>query len=419
MRVLVKKTWFPLLALALALNLAIGGWVYSKETLATADEDALEKITVMMRVLHLIQKDYVHPGEIDYTSLIYSATKGMVSSLDPYSSFLTPEEFADMIETTEGQFGGLGIVVTIREGRLTVVTPMEGTPGSKAGIIAGDQIVEIDDEPIKDVKLSQAVTRLKGEPGTTVDLTIYRPETDETLEMTIERAVIEVPSVKSTQIVRNGVGYIRIVQFDEGTAASLRNSLDELLEQGATSLVLDLRNNPGGLLTSAVDVCACFLPKDKLVVFTEGRQPSQKEEYFTGPGSSFRQQPVVVLVNEGSASAAEIVAGCLQDHERARLVGTQTFGKGSVQNVIRLPDGSALRLTTARYYTPQKQVIHEHGVKPDIVVKMTPEQRRTLLEAQIAVGPDNGLNIESDPQLQRALEMLETYDVFRKAGRER
>lgn len=414
MRVVAKRIWLPMLGLALGVNLVIGSLVYSRETLAVNDQDALEKISVMMRVLHLIQKDYVEPTDIDYTSLIYSATKGMVSSLDPYSSFLTPREFADMIETTEGQFGGLGIVVTVRDGRLTVVTPMEGTPGSKAGIIAGDQIIEIDGEPVKDVKLSQAVTRLKGEAGTSVDLLIHRPDTGEAIELSIVRAVIEVPSVKGTQIVRNGIGYIRIVQFDERTAKDLKESLNDLLQLGATSLVLDLRNNPGGVLGAAVDVTSCFLPKGKLVVFTEGRQPSQMQRYYTGEGCVFGRTPIVVLINEGSASAAEIVAGCLQDHGRARLVGTQSFGKGSVQNVIRLPDGSALRLTTARYYTPGRQVIHEQGVTPDIEVRMTPEQRRRLVEAQVAIN-DDGLDIESDPQLQRAIEMLESYDVFRKA----
>ncbi|MCF7853379.1 MAG: S41 family peptidase [Candidatus Pacebacteria bacterium] len=406
-----------LTSLALAVNLAVGYRVYSSESLRPNEEAALEKINVMMRVLHLIQKDYVDPEDIDYESLIYNAMKGMVGALDPYSSFLRPDEFDDMVETTEGQFGGLGIVVTVRNGRLTVVAPIEGTPGSRAGILAGDQIIEINGQEVTDAKLSEAVQKLKGEPGTSVSLTIYRPDTEETKELTVERAVIEVPSVKGTQIVAETIGYVRIVQFDEGTTGKLEAALATLNKEGAKALILDLRNNPGGLLTSAVDVCSQFLKPDKLVVFTEGRQPSQRQEYLTDNGPKFLNPPVVCLVNHGSASAAEIVAGCLQDYKRAVLVGTPTFGKGSVQNVIRLPDGSALRLTTAMYYTPSKRVIHEQGIEPNIVVKLSNEQAKALVERQMAVGSSAELDPAADPQLQRAIETLQSYEVFQKASK--
>ena len=341
-----RNFWLWLAAGALAVNLLIGYRVYSGEEAAANENVAFEKVKVMMRVLHLVQQDYVDPKEVDYESLLYNAIEGMVSSLDPYSSFLDPREYESMRETTEGQFGGLGIVVTVRDGTLTVVAPIEGTPGSRAGLMAEDRIVKIEGQPTKEKKLSQAVRLLKGDPGTDVTLTIYRPETDETKTLTIERDVIKVPSVKDTQAIGDNIGYIRITQFDERTVDELKGALSELNSNGMEALILDLRNNPGGLLTSAVDVASLFLEEGQLVVFTEGRRPSQTTKYFTENGGFYPDMPVVILTNEGSASAAEIVAGCLQDTGRAILVGSKTFGKGSVQNVIKLQDGSALRLTT-------------------------------------------------------------------------
>jgi carboxyl-terminal processing protease len=404
-----------LTCLALAINVVIGYRVYSQETAPDDEMEALEKLSVMMRVLHLIQQDYVDPDKVDYEQLIYGAMDGMVSSLDPFSSFLRPDDFQDMMDSTEGQFGGLGVVVTVKDGHLTVVTAIAGTPGSRAGLLAGDQIVAIDGESVDKLDLSDSVHKLKGEPGTEVTIRIYRPDTDETLEKTIVRAVIEVPSVKDAQLLEDRIGYIRIVQFDEKTADLLEEKVMELQGQEMSSLILDLRNNPGGLLTAAVDVCSLFLEPKQMVVATEGRRPSQVRKYYTDNGRKFLDVPIVVLVNKGSASAAEIVAGCFQDVERAVLVGDTTFGKGSVQNIIKLPDGSALRLTTAMYYTPKRRVIHEHGIDPDIEVKITPEQVRILVERQGELGDEAVPDQEADPQLRRAVETLESYEIYRKA----
>ena len=411
-----RQIWFTILAAVLAVNLVIGYRVYSRESIREGEAEALQKISVMMRVLHLIQKDYVNPDKIDYESLLYNAIDGMVSSLDPYSSFLEPDDFHNMMETTEGEFGGIGIVVTIRNGRLSVVTPIEGTPGSRAGLLAGDQIIEIDGELVEDATLTEAIKKLKGEPGTIVKIKVFRPETEETRSFEIERAIIEVPSVKGAQVIEDGLSYVRLTQFDEGTSAALEAALAELSERGMTSLVMDLRNNTGGLLTSAVDVAALFLEPGELVVSTEGRRASQKREYHTPKGKKYLDLPMVILVNKGSASAAEIVSGCLQDSKRAILIGEKTFGKGSVQNVIKLSDGSALRLTTAMYYTPSHRVIHENGIEPDITVKMTSEQLRALVERQMEVNGGGAVDPTNDPPLARALETLKSYEVFRSAA---
>jgi carboxyl-terminal processing protease len=364
----------------------------------------------------------VEAEKVDFGDLIYSALQGMVGSLDPFSSFMAPEEFLRMRESTEGEFGGLGVVVTVRDGFLTIVAPMEDTPGARAGLRAGDRIVQIEDLVTEDVPLEEAVKTMKGEPGTDVTITIYRPSTDETLTLTITRALIEVASVKGAEILEDGVGYVRVTQFNEPTAAKLAEALTSLLDQGMRSLVLDLRNNPGGLLDSAVDVSSLFLPPGKLVVYTQGRRPSQRREYRTDNGSAMvpAAVPVAILVNGGSASAAEIVSGCLQDSERALLIGETTFGKGSVQNIIELPDGSALRLTVAMYYTPSERVIHENGIEPDITVTLSEDELMELRLSQDGLasdedeGGDESNGVFEDRQLRRAVEVLNGYDAYRR-----
>ena len=405
---MIKKSGlcYILLCLALVINLAVGYSVYAEEDKLADNKEVLEKISVMMQVLHLIQHDYVNPEDVDYSSLIYNALDGMVSSLGPHSSFLQPQEYESMKQMTEGKFGGIGIVVTMKEGVLTIITPIEGTPGSEAGLMAGDQIIAVDGKEIEGTKLSKIVNNMKGEPGTDVTLKIYRPETDETMEKTITRDIVEVPSVKGAHMYDSGIGYVRITQFDEHTASDLEEQLQSLDEQGMKSLVIDVRNNPGGLLKAAVDTCSKFLGKDKMVVYTKGRRSSQDQKYFTDNGVKFLDIPIVILVNEGSASAAEILAGCLQDYERAVLVGVKTFGKGSVQNIIRLPDDSALRLTTAMYYTPSERVIKDNGIKPDIQIKLTKEQKEKFRDEVVKLGRDKPLKPDADPQLKKALEVL-------------
>jgi carboxyl-terminal processing protease len=410
----INQRWAWILACAaLATNLLIGFRVYSNEAAADSESEALEKLTIMMRVMYLIRQDYVDGERTDYQALIASAIHGMVSNLDPHSSYLEPVDYEDMLEMTEGQFGGVGIIVTIRNGLLTVVSPVEGTPGSRAGLQAGDRIIEIDGESTQDMWLQDAVHRMKGEPGTEVELVIYRPSEDREIEVTIVRDIIEVASVKGTRMLVDGIGYVRVTQFDENSATKLGEAIEELTEQGAESLVLDLRNNPGGLLTAAVDMCGYFLPPQTLVVSTEGRRESQKLEFRTLGQTVRFEEPLAILVNGGSASASEIVAGCLKDHKRAMLVGEKTFGKGSVQNVIPLPDGSALRLTTAMYYTPKRLIIHENGIDPDIVVEMTVAEQEELQSIRMEALKDGGeIDYSLDPQLNRAVQTLQSYSRF-------
>ena len=416
-----RKLVLGALAVVAAVNLLVGYLVFAAETKKREEDVAFEKIRIMMQVLQLIRQDYVDPKKVDYKNLIYSALEGMVSSLDPFSAFMPPDQYKEMMESTEGEFGGLGIVVTVRDGLLTIVTPIEGTPGMRAGLHAGDQIVAIDGENARGMSLFDAVKRLKGKPGTQVTITVHRPSTGETRDVTITRAVIRVPSVKDARIIDKDIGYLRITEFSEPTADRLKKTLEALQKKSRLrGIVIDLRNNPGGLLTSAVEVCSFFLPGKRLVVFTRGRRPSQKQEYFTlDEGLRITDVPIAILVNGGTASAAEIVTGCLQDYHRAVIIGERTFGKGSVQNVLELPDGSALRLTVAKYYTPSRRVIHHHGIEPDIEVALTDEEKAKLAEYQAAVGPEREKLGFRDRQLERAVEVLHSYQAFlrgRKAG---
>ncbi len=403
----------------LGINLLVGYRVHSKEAEDTGEAEAFEKVRVMMRAMHLIRQNYVDPAKVDYTTLIYNAIRGMAAGLDPFSGFMPAEDLKDMMDSTEGQFGGIGIRVTIRDELLTVIAPMPNTPGARAGILAGDQILKVDGESTKGLSMADCVQLLKGAPGTKVALSIRRAGREEPLEVTVERAIIEVPSVKDARILRDHIGYVRITQFNEPTGGELMASLKELQKQGARALILDVRNNPGGLLGTAVQVCGFFLPRGKLVVSTEGRRESQKQEYHTSVLYNFPRLPMVVLINQGSASASEIVAGCLRDWRRAMLVGEKTFGKGSVQNIQQLPDGSALRLTSAMYYTPSRRVIHENGIEPDIKVELTEAEQRALadfhyehMDTQAPVPGEPGA--PQDRQLERALEALQVYTTLNR-----
>lgn len=399
----------------LLVNLGVGAVLYAREAEERGENQVFEKVSIMMRVLHLIRQDYVDAERVEPETLIYNAMRGMVGALDPFSSFLDPEQYERMRESTEGQFGGFGVVVTMRNNVLTVVTPLEGTPGSKAGLRAGDRIVAIDGETTQGMTLQEAVQRMKGEPGTEAEFTIVRQGADAPLTKTIERAIIEVPTVKNVTTLEGDIGYLRITQFNEPTSDLMRDAVDSLGDKKIRGLIVDVRNNPGGLLESAVEVADLFLPSNKLVVSTEGRRPSQKQKFYTHKPARLPDIPVAVLANEGSASAAEILAGCLQDWKRAIMIGEQTFGKGSVQNVIALPDGSALRLTTAMYYTPSRRVIHENGLKPGIRVPLTEEEQDQVLKWQHDVARQQKGEIFIDPQIQRALDVLQSYDSFTEA----
>ncbi len=368
-----RKVLYGFLSLLLIFNLVVGVKVLTSRAAADSDDAGYENLTVFTRALQLIRQDYVDANKIGYRDLTYSALRGMLGSLDPHSQFMEPTDFREMQNETRSEFGGLGIVVSTKDGVLTVVSPMEDSPGFRAGISPGDQILRINGTTTEKMSLQDAINLLRGDPGQKVTLTIFRPSTKETKDYPLQREIIKVASVKDAKILDQSItgnfkiGYVRITQFNEPTAQELDQKLNELQAQGMQALIVDLRYNPGGLLTSAVDVCGLFLPPRTMVVYTEGRDASQRREYFTSKNEKQRPNfPMVLLVNSGSASGSEIVAGALKDLNRAILVGDTTFGKGSVQSVIQLPDGAALRLTTAKYYTPSKQVIHEKGITPNI-----------------------------------------------------
>ncbi len=400
------------LVVLIAANTILGLRLYSKEIAPEPEESAYDSIELFTRALEQIRRNYVDDEKTSYRDLIHGALQGMMQSLDEHSQFLDESMFEDMQEDTKGQFGGLGIVISIREGELTIVSPMEDTPGFRAGLMSGDRIMEIDGISTEGVTLPEAVKQLRGEPGTKVSLKILRPKNQDVRDVEIVRADIQVPSVKDTRMLDGLIGYTRITQFNEPTADSLDRELASLVEQGAQALVIDLRNNPGGLLSSAIEVSQKFLNRSDIIVSTQGRRDDQT---YRARARRHIDLPMALLVNGGSASASEIVAGALQDHRRAVLVGEKTFGKGSVQSVLPLDDGSALRLTTAKYYTPSNRLIHERGIEPDIVVPMSPETWRDLLiqrareeNPEAFEGREEDFPAEPvvDLQLERAVDVL-------------
>lgn len=330
-------------------------------------DDLYSQIELYSYTLTTIQADYVE--EMEPKDLIYGSLKGMLSTLDPHSQFLDPDEYKDLKTETEGKFGGLGIEISIRDGLLTIITPLEGTPAWKAGIKAGDRIVKIEDDLTKDITLSEAVKKLRGKPKTDITITILREKEFKILEFTITREIIHIEDVKYVQILENNIGYIRLTEFREDSAKAFREALNDLKSQGANSLILDLRNNPGGLLNVAIRITEEFLPSGEIVVSTKGRRRSQNTVTKSTNRNHLIDWPMVILINEGSASGSEILAGALKDNNRAIILGTKSFGKGSVQSVIPLPDGSGLRLTTSKYFTPSGKSIHGIGIEPDIIIE--------------------------------------------------
>jgi carboxyl-terminal processing protease len=387
------------------------------------EDNGYSQISIFAKAIELIRQDYVDGSKTSYHDLITAAMKGMLSSLDPHSQFMDPDDFRDMQEDTRSRFNGLGIEVSMKNGLPTVITAMEDTPAARAGILSGDQILKINGASTERMDLQDAINILRGPAGRRVTLTLLRPSTKEIKEYTLDRAEIKVRSVKGARLLDEEltgpfrIGYIRLIQFNEPTAEELSKALDELQKQGMQALILDLRNNPGGLLTSAVDVCGQFLPSKSKVVSTQGRTASQQHDYSTSGAKKDRPNfPMALLINEGSASGAEIVAGALKDLHRAILVGETTFGKGSVQNVMQLPDGSAVRFTTAKYYTPGRQVIQGNGVAPNIRVAMTAEQERALFALRNAdnVKPEDEKSIirTKDPQMLRAIDALKGLMIY-------
>jgi len=425
-----RRLLYGVLVTVLSFNLLIGARVYLSSAQAAEKDSAYPSLALFSYVMEKVRKEYVDGQNLKYQDLVYAALKGMLNTLDPHSEFMEPEKYKELQNDTQGAFGGLGIVISMRDNFITVVAPMEDSPGFKAGILSGDRIIKIEGKSTEKMSTQDAVKILRGEPGTEVKVSVLRPSSGRVKDYTLTRSVINVDMVKDINskkefpLGENKIGYIRLVQFGEKTSADLEAALNKLKDQGMQALVLDLRWNPGGLLDQAVDVCEKFLPRGSLVVTTEGRNPGQNStRKARGRGDELKNMPIVVLVNLGSASASEIVAGCLQDSKRAIILGEKTFGKGSVQSIIpleQMPDGTpALRLTTAKYYTPSHKVIHEEGISPDIVVPLTEEQERDIQMKQ-APGGVQGLEEKdrdrvlstSDPQLDRALDLLKGITLF-------
>ncbi len=448
-----RRFWMlgPTVVVALVVGVLLGkGWERTGHATETYEE-----LKTFSEVLTQVQKSYV--DETKVKDLVQGAIRGMLSTLDPHSAYMTADMYKEMQVETKGEFGGVGIQIGVKENRLAVIAPIEGTPAYRAGVKSGDFITKVNDETTKDLTLMDAVQKMRGPKGSKVNLTIQREGTPDPLQFTLIRDTIKIESVKSK--VLDNIGYVRLTQFQESTGRDLSKVLKQFKEQKLQSTILDLRNNPGGLLTASVEVSEQFLPGGKLVVYTKGRE-SKKDEWISKGKDQMDDSPMIVLINEGSASASEIVAGALQDYGRAVIVGTTSFGKGSVQTILPLGDGSGLRLTTAKYYTPKGRSIQSTGITPDIVVKAQPptivakagetksgekdgEQKQAKpavvpgkdQPAQAGKGQEEGTqkngtvpqppsadvsgepSLEQDVQLQKAVEMLKTWKIFKELPR--
>jgi carboxyl-terminal processing protease len=370
-------------------------------------------------VMEQVRMHYVDAEKVTYENLVEGALDGMLKQLDPHSGYLSAKKHEDLQNDTRQQFGGIGVVISIRNDTLTVIDVMEDGPSEKAGLLAGDRIVKIGDRPTKGFNTGNAAELLRGTPGTDAQITVHRGK-DTEKEFKLTRAIIKTKTVRDLRgksefpLLEKPIGYLRISSFSSKTANELEVALVKMEKAGMKGLVLDLRDNPGGLLQQSSLVAEKFLKAGQLVVSTEGRN-GRVQEKLVASAANHRMLPIVVLVNQGSASASEIVAGCLQDLKRAEIVGVKTFGKGSVQSIRPLRDGSAIRITTAKYYTPSHRTIHGKGIEPDHVVEMTPEQMRNVMLQRSPVGLEGFAKEEQkkireakDLQLDKALELLRT-----------
>jgi len=401
---------FLLFSLVIISDKAIQG-VVEKEA------EIYEQVKLLTEVFTLIRDNYVEP--VEAKKLIYGACEGMVSKLDPFSQFMDPAAHEMMKSETEGKFGGVGIRIAIREGRLTVVTPLPGTPAYELGILPGDIIMKIEGKDTKDITLSQAVEFLRGTPGTKVTISILREGVKDLIDFTITRAVVKIESVPDARMLTDKIGYVELSEFSKDTPYEFDKVWKKLEKQGMKDLILDLRYNPGGLLTTAVEICKNFIGDEKLIVYTQGRGEQQAIKFFAEKKAKHEKIPLVILVNKGSASGSEIVAGCIQDWKRGVVLGEKTFGKASVQSLMPLSDGSGLRLTTAKYYTPAGRSIHDVGITPDIIVEVSVEIMTELMKQREKI---YGLPEEAqqkrekekikDPQIERAKEILLAQEMF-------
>ena len=357
------------------------------QTQANPNDKLYQKLNLFSDVLNTLKNEYV--DEVKQDEVIDSAINGMLQSLDPYSSYMSPEAFQSMNRDTKGEFGGLGIEITMESGLVKIITPIEGTPADKAGVLAGDYIVKINDKQVKGMTLLDAVKLMRGKVGTSIEITVRRPEVEDEIKFKIKRAIIKIREVSAE--IKNNIGYIRLRAFNEQSHNQLIKQLKKISNNKLDGYILDLRNNPGGLLSQAIKITETFLDGGE-IVSTRGRDKNDIKIFNAKKGDKINNKPLIVLINQGSASASEIVSGALKDHKRAILLGEKSFGKGSVQSIIPLKNQGGLRLTTAKYYLPSGESIHEKGVEPDITVKRS----------------KNGfkINTKTDNQLNYAIKLL-------------
>lgn len=377
----------------IGITLIFGQMVLADKNPVVKPDLPIDDLRAFSEIFGRIKSSYVEP--VEDKTLLENAIRGMLSGLDPHSAYLDLKEFKDLREGTSGQFGGLGIEVSMEDGFVKVVAPIDETPAAEAGVKSGDLIIRLDDTPVKGLSLNEAVDIMRGEPGSKILLTIIREGADKPLQLELTRAIIKVKSVRS-ETLESGYGYVRVSTFQSPTGQNLRDAINQLKTDNGgklKGLVLDLRNNPGGVLDAAVEVSDAFINKG-LIVYTEGRLQDSDQKFHAKPGDMLNGAPIVVLVNGGSASASEIVAGALQDHQRAVILGTKTFGKGSVQTVMPLTNDTAVKMTTARYYTPSGRSIQADGIEPDI----------KLDALQISAAEDNGFQPLREADLSRHLE---------------
>ena len=393
----------------------------------SSEEGRYRSALLFASVVEMIRDEYLEIEKTDYDKMTYAALRGLLTSLDPHSQFLDPEHYKMIRTETEGQFGGLGISVGMVENQLTVNVPIEGGPGFRAGLLPGDRIVKIEGKGTQKLSLGEAIRLLRGRPGVPVQLSIYRPSEQKTLELSVVREMIQVPSLQETKMISSSVsqgekiGYVRITQFGEKTAKEFDVAMAQLGKEGATALILDLRDNPGGLVDAAVEVVSRFVPGGTMVVATEGRKVGSAQQKYLSRNVNLRiRWPTVVLVNGNTASAAEIVAGALQDLGLAVIVGETTFGKGSVQTVQRvdpsvIPD-VGVRLTTAHYTTPSRKKIHGVGIEPDVIARLTRGEEEAIFQKR-----SPGLKKNQDPEaevndepLDRAIDLLRGWKVVKR-----
>jgi carboxyl-terminal processing protease len=371
-------------------------------------------------VLELVRTNYVDGKKADADQLTRAALDGMVKSLDPHSEFMRADAYRELREDMDGKFGGIGIQVELRGGKVVVVAPIANTPGERAGILRADEIVKIDGQSTEKLGMDQVVDRLRGKPGTKVTVTFFRPSTKATFDVALTREIIPVESVRGVRMVGDGIGYVQLTEFSKHTGEAFKKALQELRGLGARAFILDLRNNPGGLLDEGVAVAESFFKPGELIVYTQGRSAANREEWRAGSEAGATTEPVAVLVNSSTASAAEIVAGALKDTRRAVIVGETTFGKGSVQTLFQLQNGEALRLTTAHYYTPSGVIIQEKGIEPEVKVVVSPEDeanaqlqrvRRDLAEPKEFAARFGFAPVEDRP-LQAAIDLLKGVNLY-------